>query len=194
MSQPQFLHGFDIALSSEDLQRGRAQFVDVGGAVGHQCIAFRENYPELKGAVILQDLPFIIDLSRDNPRIAELNITLEPHDFMQPQTEKARGAKIFYIRNVLHDWNDDRNAPILKNIRDAMADDSILIIDEAIVPDKDVAVSVAAYDMVMMAMPAAQERPEGLWRDLVEKQVGLKIREIRKYDDTTCDSLIFITK
>lgn len=94
----------------------------------------------------------------------------------------------------MHDWNDGKNSVILGNIRDAMADDSLLIIDEAIVPDVNVAVQVAAYDMVMMAMPAAQERSEGMWRDLVERQVGLKVKEIRKYDEMTCDSLIFIAK
>ncbi|KAH0042724.1 hypothetical protein KCU78_g727, partial [Aureobasidium melanogenum] len=194
MTQPQFLQGFDIALSEEDIQCGRAQFVDIGGAVGHQCIAFRQNHSELKGPVILQDLPFIADLARKDARVAQLDITVQDHDFLTPQTPEARGAKVYYIRNVLHDWNDDKNVVILEHIRDAMADDSILIIDEAIVPDKDVALSIAAYDMVMMAMPAAQERSEGMWRDLVERQVRLKVREIRTYDISTQDSLIFITK
>lgn len=193
MPRPQFLQGFDFALSQQDIQRGRAQFVDVGGAVGHQCIAFRENHPELKGAVILQDLPFIADLARKDSRIVELDIAVQDHDFMTPETTEAQGAKIYYIRNVLHDWNDDKNSVILNHIREAMADDSLLIIDEAIVPDMDVALTIAAYDMVMMAMPAAQERSEGMWRDLVERQVGLKVREIRTYDDLTSDSLIFIT-
>ncbi|CAK3779712.1 sterigmatocystin 8-O-methyltransferase [Lecanosticta acicola] len=194
MPRRELMQGFDVALSSEDLQKGRAQFVDVGGAVGHQSIAFREAYPELTGPVILQDLPFIVDLARKNPRTGEVKVTIQPHDFMTPETPEAKGAKIFYIRNVLHDWNDGKNSVILGHIRDAMAEDSILIIDEAVVPDVDMAVQVAAYDMVMMAMPAAQERPEALWRDLVERQVGLKIRDIRKYDESSCDSLIFITK
>lgn len=194
MTRPQFLRGFDIALSQEDIQQGRAQFVDIGGAVGHQCIAFRQNYPELKGPVILQDLSFVADLARKDPRTAQLDITVQNHDFLTQQTLEGRGAKIYYMRNVLHDWNDDKDAVILKHIRDAMADDSLLIVDEAIIPDKDVEIIVAAADMVMMAMPAAQERSEGMWRDLVERQVGLKIRDIKTYDLSTQDSLIFISK
>lgn len=100
MTRPQFLQGWDIALSQEDIQKGRSLFVDVGGAVGHQCILFRETYPDLKGAVILQDLPFIADLGRKNPRMAELGITVQDYDFMTPETSEARGAKVFYIRNV----------------------------------------------------------------------------------------------
>ena len=194
MPRRQFLQGFDITMSPEDIQRNRALFVDVGGAVGHQCIAFRENYPELKGPVILQDLPFIVELARQDPRAAQLDVTIQAHDFMTPETPEAKGAKIYYIRNVLHDWNDGKNSVILKHIADAMDDDSLLIIDEAVVPEMNVARSVVAYDMVMMAMPAAQERSEEMWRDLVERQVGLKVREIRTYDESTCDGLIFITK
>ena len=32
-------------------------FVDVGGGIGHQCIALRERHPYLNGKVILQDMP-----------------------------------------------------------------------------------------------------------------------------------------
>ncbi|KAH9842081.1 sterigmatocystin 8-O-methyltransferase [Teratosphaeria destructans] len=194
MSEPHLLQGFDLALSQLDLERNRAQFVDVGGAAGHQSIAFREHYPHLKGPVILQDLPFILPLAQKNPRISELEITPQPHDFMTPQTPEAKGAKIFHMRNVLHDWNDDKDAIILSHIRDAMAADSILIIDETVVPDTDMAVQVAAIDMVMMALPAAQERSQGMWRELVEGRVGMRVREIRTYDEQTRDSLILVAR
>ncbi|KAF2774511.1 S-adenosyl-L-methionine-dependent methyltransferase [Teratosphaeria nubilosa] len=194
MSRPHLLQGFDLALSQHDLERNRAQFVDVGGGAGHQSIAFREHFPHLKGPVILQDLPFILPLAEKNPRISELDITTQPHDFMTPQTPEAKGATIFHMRNVLHDWNDDKNAIILGHIRDAMAEDSILMIDEAVVPDTDMAVQVAAIDMVMMAAPAAQERSEGMWRKLVEERVGMRVRGIRTYDEQTRDSLIFVAR
>lgn len=194
MPRPEFLQGFDIALSEDDLKRGRAQFVDVGGSVGHQCIAFRENNPGLKGPIILQDVAFTVESVQKDSRLAELGITAQTYDFLTPQTPEAQGAKIFYIRNVLHDWDDSKCLQILKNISAALADDSFLIIDEAVVPDENVAVPVAAYDMTMMAFLAAQERTEGLWRNLVEQGAGLKIRDIRSYDQQTSDSLIFITK
>ncbi|PVI01259.1 S-adenosyl-L-methionine-dependent methyltransferase [Periconia macrospinosa] len=194
MSRAKFLEGFDLEMAEDEVRSGRALFVDVGGAVGHQSIAFRESNPQLKGAVILQDLPFAADMASKDPRFAELDIKAQAHDFLTPQTLEARGAKIFYLRNVLHDWADEKNLVILKHIADVMAEDSLLIIDEAVVPDKDVAVPVAAYDMVMLAFVCAQERSEGLWRDLLERQAGLKIRDIRVYDEGTSDSLIFVSK
>ena len=36
-------------------------FVDVGGGTGQQCVAMRERWPELKGKVVLQDLPSVVN-------------------------------------------------------------------------------------------------------------------------------------
>jgi demethylsterigmatocystin 6-O-methyltransferase len=36
-------------------------FVDIGGGVGHMCIALRERFPNLPGRLVLQDLPGTID-------------------------------------------------------------------------------------------------------------------------------------
>ena len=36
-------------------------FVDVGGGVGHQCAALKAHYPHVKGKVILQDLPQVLE-------------------------------------------------------------------------------------------------------------------------------------
>ena len=35
-------------------------FVDVDGGFGHQCSALKAKYPKIRGRVILQDLPHII--------------------------------------------------------------------------------------------------------------------------------------
>lgn len=35
-------------------------FVDVGGNIGHQCEAALRSFPELKGRIVLQDLPKVI--------------------------------------------------------------------------------------------------------------------------------------
>lgn len=35
----------------------KALFVDVAGGFGHQCMGFKEKYPQIPGRLILQDLP-----------------------------------------------------------------------------------------------------------------------------------------
>lgn len=38
-----------------------ALYVNIGGGVGHQCVQFKDRYPDIPGRVILQDLPHTID-------------------------------------------------------------------------------------------------------------------------------------
>lgn len=45
--------------------------VDVGGATGHDLVAFHEQYPDLPGRLILQDLPLSIAEVKDLPKVIE---------------------------------------------------------------------------------------------------------------------------
>jgi demethylsterigmatocystin 6-O-methyltransferase len=51
-----------LALGDEcsDWPDEKAVFVDVGGGTGRQCVALREKFPDLKGRVVLQDLPAVV--------------------------------------------------------------------------------------------------------------------------------------
>lgn len=60
-------------------------FVDVGGAMGHQCIAVRERYPELKGRVILQEQDFVVQQVQANPLPGFKNVEVMAYDFFTPQ-------------------------------------------------------------------------------------------------------------
>jgi demethylsterigmatocystin 6-O-methyltransferase len=59
-------------------------FVDVGGGTGQQCIALREKWPMLKGKVVLQDLPSVVD----NVHLAEA-IEVMAYDFFTEQPIKG---------------------------------------------------------------------------------------------------------
>ena len=47
--------------SPEPDQSEKPFFVDVGGGHGHQCVQLRNKYPNLKGHLVLQDLPHAVD-------------------------------------------------------------------------------------------------------------------------------------
>ena len=59
-------------------------FVDVGGATGHQCAALVSKFPQLKGRVILQDLPEVLQRA-----VPIEGVELMPHDFWTPQPVKG---------------------------------------------------------------------------------------------------------
>lgn len=59
-------------------------FVDVGGGVGQQCVAIKEQFPNLPGKVVLQDLPSVVaDVTLPE------GIEVMAYDFFTPQPVKG---------------------------------------------------------------------------------------------------------
>ncbi|KAF1950753.1 o-methyltransferas-like protein [Byssothecium circinans] len=164
----------------------RPVFVDVGGGTGQQCIALKEKFPELPGTVILQDLPTVVA----GVELPE-GIKVHAYDFFTPQPVK--GAKYYYLRAIMHDHADDKCLEILKNIVDAMTDESTLLLDEIVVPDQDVDWFVTQTDLAMMVQFSSMERTEEQWRRLLS-EAGLKVREIITYTHSFRLSIIVATK
>ena len=59
-------------------------FVDLGGGLGHQCIALRERFPELSGRVILQEIPATLPQAIAHDKVEHM-----AQDFFQPQPIKG---------------------------------------------------------------------------------------------------------
>ena len=93
------------------------------------------------------------------------------YDFMTPQPVK--GAKFYYLAAVLHDWPDAKARLILENTIEAMAEDTIILVDDMVPPNKGVNWPVTQVDMTMMANVGSRERTESEWNELYES-VGLK--------------------
>ena len=67
-------------LRDDESDPGAALFVDVGGGIGHQCLALKARIPGLTRRVILQDLPMV--LARAEPAAG---VKRMPHDFWAEQ-------------------------------------------------------------------------------------------------------------
>lgn len=66
-------------------------FVDVGGAMGHQCIAIRERYPELTNhRVVLQEQDFVVKQVEAQPLPGFKNVEVMAYDFFTPQPVKGK--------------------------------------------------------------------------------------------------------
>ncbi|MCJ1332209.1 hypothetical protein MMC10_008901 [Thelotrema lepadinum] len=154
-------------LSTSDLSSERALFVDVGRSIGHSCAEFKAKYPDLPGRVILQDLQFSIEHALPTAGVEKM-----VHDFTTPQPIK--GAKYYYMRIVLHDWADDKCRVILGHIKDVLAPDSTILIDDIVAPNKGVNWQVSQLDLTMMMASASRERTESQWQDLFDS-AGLKV-------------------
>ena len=177
----------DFSLSSQDAEDGRALMVDVGGGAGQQSVNLRESHPELLGKIVLQDVPPLID-SLPKDRLSSLGIELQGTDFFQSQPVK--GAKTYYLRNVLHDWSDSDCLPILSHIRKAMASDSLLVVDEMVGAEDKSNWKQVNYDIIMMACLGGMERTLTQFTEPLAR-TGFKIRDVKQYDANTGDSVLF---
>lgn len=59
--------------------------------------------------------------------------------------------------------------PILASLRDALAAESVIVVDEMAMPEMDVAVIRDNYDMIMMDGFASTQRTEAMWTALFGK-------------------------
>ncbi|KAI0958974.1 hypothetical protein AcV7_004641 [Taiwanofungus camphoratus] len=116
---------------------GSATFVDVGGGVGGMSIGLARKFPKLR--FVVQDLASVISQAeavwlRELPEAIKLERTrLMVHDVFKEQPIK--GAEVYWMRFILHDWADDECVIILSNLREAMGTNSrILIADQVVHP------------------------------------------------------------
>lgn len=153
---------------------GVPAFVDIGGGFGHQCGSLAAAFPALKGRLVLQDLSQTIGIA---PGLD--GVEFMAHDFFQPQPVK--GAKFYYLRNVLHDWPREKAVAILSHVREAMEPGvSQLLIDEIVLPNSGAHWQATTMDMHMMMAVGARERTVGEWTELLG-EAGLRIVGIYTY-------------
>ncbi|KAJ5629087.1 hypothetical protein N7490_011315 [Penicillium lividum] len=162
---------------------GSFAFVDVGGSHGHEMKAFMQQFPAIKGHYILQDLGGVSEETRVQTGHGSLcedvlrqsdGIEKMSHSFLDPQP--VRGANIYLLSRILHDWPDREARKILGHLRDAMTKESTLFIWERVFPDRLSKVSPidVLCDASMMAFFSAAERSESQFKDLLES-TGLSL-------------------
>ncbi|KAB5585700.1 S-adenosyl-L-methionine-dependent methyltransferase [Coniochaeta sp. 2T2.1] len=151
--------------------------VDVGGGKGHDLRKFLARHPDAcrePGSLVLQDLPGILKGVEDE--LATPAIKVQPHDFFTEQPVK--GARVYFMHNVLHDWPDASAADILRKLAASMEKGySKVLIHESLVSKEKPMSRVTVSDITMMAFASAAERTEDQWTALVES-AGLKVVKI----------------
>lgn len=93
------------------------------------------------------------------------------------------------MRNIMHDYPDDKCIAILHQLRSAMTPDSVVLIDEMVLPNQGAHWLAATLDLMVMSSLGAMERSEKQWRDLLDA-AGFRIKEIFTYTEELRDSVI----
>ncbi|KAI1128578.1 S-adenosyl-L-methionine-dependent methyltransferase [Nemania abortiva] len=177
-----WLDVFDVSSHAKGSSADTLLFVDVGGGLGQQCALLKRTYPNIPGRFVLQDQPFVL-----HHAVLVEGTEKYPHDFWTEQPLK--GSRIYYMRNVLEDYPDDKAIEIVNNIIPAMSTSSVLIIDEMIIPNTGANPRSALQDLTMMTTLASAERTERQWDELLGR-AGLVILSKLCYNEKTGESVI----
>lgn len=108
-------------------------------------------------------------------------------DFFQPQ--QIQGATAYYMRNIIHDYPEEKALRILRNTKDALGPNSVILIDDMFLENKGVHWQAAQIDITMMTCLSSLERTREQWTDLIAK-AGLKISKVYTYTESLRDSVI----
>ncbi|KAL9637563.1 MAG: hypothetical protein Q9204_001823, partial [Flavoplaca sp. TL-2023a] len=79
------------------------------------------------------------------------------------------------------------------NVKDAMDTESVLLLDDKVVPDIGASMTASALDLSMMCLFASMERTEKQWRALVES-VGMRVDGLWTYTEDVRDSVLLVRK
>ena len=157
---------------------GLRRVVDVGGGHGALLPAILAANDGMSGVVF--DLPYCRDGAEAFLRAQGVadRCRFEAGDFFE---SVPAGADAYLIKSVLHDWDDERSRPLLARIRDAMRDDSPLLVIEVLAPERLTGSPfdsiVVGSDLNMMLMTGGKERTEAEYRALLAS-AGLRVTRV----------------
>ena len=135
---------------------GIGTLVDVAGGHGEVLMSILRANQRMRG--ILADLAHVVDGAK--PRIAGAGLSdrmqAVPCDFFKAVPE---GGDAYIMKNIIHDWDDDRASAILKNIATSMgARKGKVILLESVIASDGAPDFGKFLDIEMMLLPGGRER------------------------------------
>jgi hypothetical protein len=148
--------------------------VDVGGGHGRLLAAILAATPAARG--VLFDQPQVV---------AGAEPLLRKHDVADRVLVAGgsffdsvpAGGDAYVLKNVIHDWADDRAVQILRNVRAAATTGTTVLLVEFVMPDHDREFPGKLVDLEMLVSLAARERTASEYRRLLE-QAGFRMTRV----------------
>ncbi|MFD0900462.1 methyltransferase [Actinomadura sediminis] len=158
-----------------------ATVMDVGGGDGTLLSAILAAHPRLKGMLF----DTAAGVAQAEATLGEAHVasrcTVTAGDFFE---SVPRGARIYMLKSVLHDWDDTAAREILRNCRAAIPDDGRLLIFEPVL-DTSGAGSGTLYsrlsDLNMMNALGGRERTREDFEDLC-RAAGFEVARVGRLD------------
>lgn len=143
--------------------------VDVGGGDGTLLAAILREHPTVRGVVF--DTPEGLSQAETTLEREGLagRFALEPGDFF---ASVPAGGDLYLLKSVIHDWDDERAATIVRNCRKVVPAHGRLMIIEPVLPSTvDASVPALMYlsDLNMLVNLGGRERTRTEFEELCEQ-------------------------
>ncbi len=151
---------------------------DIGGGNGSNLIGVLSRYPQMRG--VLFDLPHVVERATASLDQAGLSSRCEvvSGDFFDAIPVVADA---YFLRHIIHDWDDDKAVAILRHIRRSMPEGARLLVVEHVLPPGDEPSFGKLLDLTMLLLPGGVERTAEEFRRLYER-AGFRMTRIVSTD------------
>lgn len=147
---------------------------DVGGGQGELLAKILAVNPDLRG--ILIDQPHVVAGAKDLLERMGVAGRCEVVGGSFFETVPG-GADAYLFKSVIHNWDDETAAGILRKCREVIPDDGRLLIVELVFGPPNEPDPMKFMDLMMLVMPGGKERTEAEFRTLLA-QAEFELRNI----------------
>jgi C-methyltransferase len=148
--------------------------VDVGGGHGPLLAAILAGAPASRG--VLYDLPRVVasapNLLREH-KVAD-RVRIAEGSFFD---SVPGGGDAYILKNIIHDWPDDKAVQILRNVRTAAGPRATVLLVELVIPKHDRDFPGKWVDLEMLLNLGARERTAAEYQDLLS-QAGFQMTRV----------------
>jgi O-methyltransferase domain len=175
------IYGPESAKIAANFPFGRfGSLIDVGGGQGHVLVEILQRNPGMKGALF--ELPQTAEIAREflaAKGFAACDVI--PGDFFKSMPP---GFDAYFIKSVLHDWDDEAATRILRKCHDAMPEHGRVLIAEIVV-ERGVPVGHPhrLIDLEMMVSFGGKERTAEDFEKLLA-DAGLKLERLTSIESS----------
>jgi O-methyltransferase domain/Dimerisation domain len=140
---------------------------DVGGGIGTQLVDILNAHPGCRG--VLFDQPEVVSTAIEHDRVERTSGDL----FEKISVE----ADAYILRNIIHDWNDEKAVSILKTLRKTTKPNARVMLLEWLIPDTSDFHFGKWTDITMMTSVGGRERTRSDFETLFRSS-GFELEEI----------------
>ncbi len=154
---------------------GIGKLVDVAGGHGALLTSILLEYPDMNG--VLFDLPHVAPGA--SARIESLDLAHRCEVVSGDFFKEVPSGDAIVMKHIIHDWNDDEAAAILRNCHKALTKSGprkVLLVEMLLAEINQACVS-KFMDIEMLMLPGGRERTENQFAELFES-AGFELNEI----------------